>query len=133
MRAVLVGLSALMLAAPASAQTRVGRSLENGLHWAVSAPRGASWRLICRFPPVTYERNSYDRNAWINQLTDEGSGPSRGRLPLDTGSCEVTKTGGPGPVGIAVGRTGEVQTGVARETGQTAAAGLFARTNGARE
>lgn len=126
MRALpLITLAAVALAAPAAAQTYVGENIEGGLHWSVSAPGGASWRLNCRFPPVTYFRNNYDREAWINQLTDEGSGPSRGRMPLDTGHCRVTKTGGEGPVAIAVGRPGKVETAVARAVGESATAGLF--------
>jgi hypothetical protein len=126
MRALtLIAVAAIALAAPAAAQTYVGENIEGGLHWSVSAPGGASWRLNCRFPPVTYYRNNYDREAWINQLTDEGSGPSRGRMPLDTGHCRVTKTGGEGPVAIAVGRPGNVETAVARAVGESATAGLF--------
>jgi hypothetical protein len=37
----------------------------------------------------------------------------------------VTKTGGAGPVAIAVGRTGAVDTGVTRAIGQSANAELF--------
>jgi len=121
----LIALAAVILAAPAAAQTYVGENIEGGLHWSISAPQGASWRLNCRFPPVTYFRNNYDREAWINQLTDEGSGPSRGRLPLDTGHCRATKTGGEGPVAIAVGRPGKVETAVVRAAGESATAGLF--------
>lgn len=124
-RAALISLVAVALASPAVAQTYVGRDIEGGLHWSVSAPQGASWRVNCRFPPVTYFRNNYDQRSWINQLTDEGSGPSRGRLPLDSGYCEVTKTGGEGPVAIAVGRPGKVEARAVRETGQSATAGLF--------
>ena len=122
---IAIAIAIVALAAPAAAQTYVGENIAGGLHWSVSAPGGASWRLNCRFPPVTYYRNNYDREAWINQLTDEGSGPSRGRLPLDTGHCRVTKTGGEGPVAIAVGRPGKVETAVARAAGESATAGLF--------
>lgn len=124
-RAALAALVLLGAAPAATAQTYVGRDIEGGLHWSVSAPQGASWTLLCRFPPVTYFRTNYDREAWINQLVDSGQGASRGRLPLDTGHCKVTKTGGAGPVAIAVGRTGKVETAVARATGQSATAGLF--------
>lgn len=126
MRAVpLIALAAAVLAAPAAAQTYVGSNIEGGLHWSVSAPQGASWTLDCRFPPVTYFRNNYDRQAWINQLTDQGSGPSRGRLPLDSGYCKVTKTGGQGPVAIAVGRPGKTDARAVRAVGESATAGLF--------
>lgn len=121
----LIAGAAVALAAPAAAQTYVGRNIEGGLHYAVSAPQGAAWRLNCRFPPVTYYRSNYDQRSWINQLRDEGAGPSRGRLPLDTGYCEVTKTGGQGPVAIAVGRPGKVEARAVRDTGQSATAGLF--------
>jgi hypothetical protein len=113
------------LASPAAAQTYVGRNIEGGLHYSVSAPQGATWRLNCRFPPVTYFRNNYDQRSWINHLRDEGAGPSRGRLPLDTGYCEVTKTGGEGPVAIAVGRPGKIEARAVRAVGESATAGLF--------
>jgi len=121
----LLVLTAVAVASPAAAQTYVGRNIEGGLHYAVSAPQGAAWRVNCRFPPVTYFRTNYDQRSWINQLTDEGHGPSRGRLPLDTGYCKVTKTGGEGPVAIAVGRTGMVEARAVRAVGESATAGLF--------
>ena len=113
------------LASPAAAQTDVGRNIEGGLYWSVAAPQGAAWRLSCRFPPVTYFRNNYDQHAWINELSDQGAGPSRGRLPLDSGYCKVTKTAGAGPVAIAVGRAGQIETGAVRDAGQSVTAGLF--------
>lgn len=124
-RAVLIGLAVFAAGSSAVAQTYVGHNIEGGLHYSVSAPQGASWRLNCRFPPVTYYRNNYDQRSWINQLRDEGSGASRGRLPLDSGYCEVTKTGGEGPVAIAVGRTGKVEARAVRAVGESATAGLF--------
>ncbi len=123
--APLLALIAVAMASPASAQTHVGRNIEGGLHYAVAAPQGASWRLNCRFPPVTYFRNNYDQRSWINQLRDEGHGPSRGRLPLDSGYCQVTKTGGEGAVAIAVGRPGTVDVRAVRAVGESATAGLF--------
>ena len=125
MRSAVLILLAAALATPAIAQTYVGSNIEGGLHYSVSAPQGASWRLNCRFPPVTYYRNNYDRQAWINQLTDQGHGSSRGRLPLDSGYCEVTKTGGDGPVAIAVGRLGKVEARAVRAVGESTTAGLF--------
>ena len=125
MKRVVLFLSAALAASPGAAQTHVGSNIEGGLHYSVAAPQGASWRLDCRFPPVTYYRNNYDRRAWINHLTDQGHGPSRGRLPLDSGYCEVTKTGGDGPVAIAVGRTGKVEVRAVRVVGESATAGLF--------
>jgi hypothetical protein len=122
-----IGLACGLLALPAGAlaQTAVGDNVEGGLHWSVSAPQGASWRLVCRHPPITWRRSNYDQKAWANRFTEAGQGAARGRLPLDRGYCEVTKTGGAGPVAIAVGRTGAVDTGVTRAIGQSANAELF--------
>ena len=88
----------------AGAQTYVGKNIEGGAHWAVAAPQGASWSLECRFPPVTYWENSYDQNHWINKLEQSGAGAAQGRLPLNVGYCYLTKTGGNGPVGLAMAR-----------------------------
>ncbi|RZJ00038.1 MAG: hypothetical protein EON90_08975 [Brevundimonas sp.] len=88
----------------ADAQTYVGKNIEGGMYWAVSAPQGAEWLLSCRFPPVTYWVSQYDREHWINKLEQTGSGPAQGRLPLNVGHCHLTKTGGNGPVGVAVAR-----------------------------
>ena len=112
-------------AGSAASQTHVGSDLESGLAWSVAAPGGASWSLACRHPPVTYYRNAYDKRAWANKLSTRGQGAGRGRLPLDRGWCEATKTGGEGPVGLAVARPGGVASDAVREAGQTAAAGLL--------
>ncbi|HEV7229314.1 hypothetical protein [Brevundimonas sp.] len=90
----------------AAAQQNVGREHHGGLQWAVAAPQGASWRLDCRFRPVVMEMSSYDREHWANALTRQGSGADQGRLPGDNGRCTLTKTGGSGPVGLALIKDG---------------------------
>ena len=117
-------ISILLSATAAEGQTWVGKNIEGGLHWAVAAPQGASWSLVCRFPPVTYFESSYNQEAWINRLERQGEGPQRGRLQLNSGYCHLTKTGGNGPVGIAVSRPGKIVADSARETGETASAGI---------
>jgi hypothetical protein len=112
-------------ASAAGAQTYVGKNIEGGLHWAVAAPQGASWSLVCRFPPVTYFESSYNQEAWINRFERQGAGPQNGRLPLNTGHCHLTKTGGNGPVGIALSRPGRVVSDGVREAGGTAAVGIM--------
>ena len=92
---------------PAGAQTYVGTNIEGGLHWHVSTLQGASWRIVCRYPPVTYYRNAYDRKAWINRFERSGQGPDSGRLPLNVGHCHLWKTGGRGAVGLGLARPGE--------------------------
>ena len=107
-RATVAGVSLILTAVAAStagAQTHVGKNVEGGMHWAVAAPQGASWLLTCRFPPVTYWESAYDQNHWINKLERSGEGSDRGRLPLNVGHCHVTKTGGRGPVGVALVRS----------------------------
>ncbi|OGN43813.1 MAG: hypothetical protein A2623_12880 [Caulobacterales bacterium RIFCSPHIGHO2_01_FULL_70_19] len=115
----------MALAGPAGGQTYVGTNVESGLAWSVSAPEGASWFLVCRHPPVIYYRNAYDQRAWTNKMSLRGTGDQRGRLPLDRGWCEATKTGGPGPVGVAVARSGASAADAVRGAGQTASAGLL--------
>ena len=48
----------------------------------------------------------YDRRQWVNQVVRHGEGPKRGRLPGDNGRCTLTKTGGVGPVAIALVKDG---------------------------
>jgi hypothetical protein len=118
--------AALSLAVVGSvqAQTFVGDSTENGMHWHIAAPEGASWRMECRFRPVIYQATPYERR-WINKISQPGQGSLLGRLPDNDGYCRVTKTGGPGPIGIAIVRGGEVVAeGVAR-VGETASVGLL--------
>ncbi|MBU1346818.1 MAG: hypothetical protein KKA16_07685 [Alphaproteobacteria bacterium] len=116
----------LMVVAPtASAQVHLGKNFENGLHWSVAAPQGASWSLECRFAPVTYEASQYDLRHWTNRIRTGGTGADRGRLPQQDGRCTVTKTGGAGPVGIAMVRGSEVVADGVAETGKTARAGLL--------
>ena len=97
--AVAVTLTAVF-AGPAVAQTQLTEPHE-GLHWSVAAPQGAAWRLECRFRPVTV------RNRWLNSLTLTGEGAQRGRLPSQDGRCSLTKTGGAGPVGVALVKDGK--------------------------
>ncbi|MBD7940994.1 hypothetical protein [Brevundimonas guildfordensis] len=97
-------LSAVVFAAgAASAQSsrEVGNNPYSGLHWSVVAPQGASWALECGFTPVTI------RGVHMNRINHTGSGRMAGRLPGDNGRCKVTKTGGEGPVGLAVVKNGQ--------------------------
>ena len=98
-----LALSAVAVAGAASAQSarEVGNDPYTGLHWSVAAPQGASWTLECGFAPVTI------RGVHMNRINHTGSGRMAGSLPGDNGSCRVTKTGGQGPVGVAVVKNGQ--------------------------
>lgn len=125
MRGLILTLAALSVASAASAQTHVGKNVEGGIPWSVAAPQGASWSLDCRFSPVTYEASAYDLRHWTNRIRTTGTGAARGRLPHQDGSCTVTKTGGPGPVAIAMVRGDEVQAQATNDTAQPAAVGFL--------
>lgn len=98
-----LALSAVAVAGAATAQSarEVGNDPYTGLHWSVAAPQGASWTLECGFAPVTI------KGVHMNRINHTGSGRMAGRLPGDNGSCRVTKTGGQGPVGVAVVKNGQ--------------------------
>ena len=98
-------LSAAVAAGAASAQSdrEVGKNPYAGLHWSVVAPQGASWALECGFTPAPI------RGTHMNRITHPGSGRMAGRLPGDNGRGKVTKTGGEGPVGLAVVKDGEAK------------------------
>ena len=98
---VLTAAVAVSGAASAQKTEEVGQNPYNGLHWSVAAPQGASWTLECGFAPVTI------RGVHMNRINHTGSGRMAGRLPGDNGSCRVTKTGGQGPVGVAVVKNGQ--------------------------
>ncbi len=103
MRAIITSsLFALLIAAvPAQAQDLgIGGRVDQGLHLSIAAPQGASWSLDCRFRPVRVTGRS------LNSLTRQGAGPRRERLPGDNGRCTLTKTGGNGPIGLAVVKNG---------------------------
>lgn len=93
-------------ASSAASQTDLGKNHQGGLHWAIAAPQGARWSLQCGFSPVTLDMSQYDRQHWANRLTRTGHGAQRGRLPGENGSCTLTKTGGAGPIGIALVKDG---------------------------
>ena len=99
--AVLTAAVAASGAASAQKTEEVGSNPYNGLHWSVAAPQGASWTLECGFAPVTI------RGVHMNRINHTGSGRMAGRLPGDNGSCRMTKTGGQGPVGVAVVKNGQ--------------------------
>ncbi|WP_396594005.1 hypothetical protein [Brevundimonas sp. R86498] len=116
---------AVSTAPAASAQVHVGRNVEGGLPWSVAAPQGASWSLVCRFAPVTYEATRFDTRHWANRIATTGTGAARGRLPHQDGQCTVTKTGGAGPVGIALVKAGEVQAAGTNDPARPAAVGFL--------
>ncbi|MBX9615899.1 MAG: hypothetical protein K2X25_09920 [Caulobacteraceae bacterium] len=118
-------LIAVSTAPVASAQVHVGRNVEGGLPWSVAAPQGASWSLVCRFAPVTYEASRFDPRHWTNRIATTGTGAARGRLPHQDGRCTVTKTGGAGPVGIAMVKAGEVQAAGTNDPARPAAVGFL--------
>lgn len=119
----LAGLTSCVAGA-AMAQTAVGDNVEAGLTWSVAAPGGASWSLDCRFTPVTHTPNQYERR-WANRMQTTGAGPQRGRLPVNNGRCWLTKTGGSGPIGIAVVRGAEVVADGVTAVGEQARVGLI--------
>ncbi|KQY75260.1 hypothetical protein [Brevundimonas sp. Root1423] len=127
MRAGRLGLIVLLVAgaSAADAQTRLGADIESGLPWHVAALQGASWSLVCRFKPVTYEASTYNKEAWANRIAETGRGSKGGRLPSDNGSCTVTKTGGRGAVAIAMIKNGESQVAVTTDPARPAAVGFF--------
>ena len=118
-------IAAMGMAPVASAQIHVGRNVEGGLPWSVAAPQGASWSLVCRFAPVTYEASQWDLRHWTNKIAATGTGAARGRLPHQDGRCTVTRTGGPGPVAIAMVKDGEVQSDATNDTTHPAAVGFL--------
>ena len=111
--------------APAGAQTWVGTNIEGGMHWHVSTRHGANWRLVCRFPPVTYYRSAYDQKAWINRFERSGRGADSGRLPLNIGHCHLWKTGGQGAVAIGLARPGEAAGDATLDPAEPAAVGFL--------
>ena len=117
--------SGLSVATAASAQTHVGPNVEGGIPWSVAAPQGASWSLVCRFKPVTFEASQWDKRHWTNKIATTGTGAARGRLPDQNGSCTVTKTGGAGPVAIAMVRGDEVQAQATNDPARPAAVGFL--------
>lgn len=93
--------AALTAAGGAAAQQEVGKNPYGGLHWSVAAPQGASWALECGIAPVTV------RGIHMNRVNYTGTGPQRGRLPGQDGGCKLIKTGGAGPVGLALVKNGQ--------------------------
>ncbi|MET4684970.1 hypothetical protein [Brevundimonas faecalis] len=96
-------------AASARQTQEVGKNPYGGLHWSVAAPQGATWALECGFAPVTV------RGIHMNRINHTGSGHMAGRLPGDNGSCRLTKTGGEGPVGVAVVKNGKATAAGSRD------------------
>lgn len=103
----LARLSPVVLALAATGALAQGSNTDayDGLHFHVAAPQGANWSLECRFRPTRITINSYERRV-TNQLSYSGAGPRAGRLPGDNGRCVLTKTGGAGPVGVALVKAG---------------------------
>lgn len=110
---------ALAAAAPAGAQGIIGVPVDGGLHWHVAAPQGASWTLECRFRPVTL------RGQTKNRFDTAGQGAQAGRLPSDNGRCTLRKTGGDGPVGVALVKNGQATADGANDEARAAFVDVF--------
>ncbi|MBU2399597.1 MAG: hypothetical protein KJ805_04120 [Alphaproteobacteria bacterium] len=123
--AMLPAFLALGLGMGAEAQTHVGKDAYQGLHWSVAAPQGASWTLVCRFRPVTVWVSPYERDRWMNIMTQDGRGSRHGRLPGDNGRCSLTKTGGEGSVGIALVKNGMATSAGTRDQANPAKVTVF--------
>ena len=91
----------------------VAGDLEGGLPWGVAAQDNTTWRLECRFRPVTI------RGVYQNRMVREGKGPQTGKLPTDNGRCNLTRLTGEGNIGVALSRAGK--TTAAGSTGETPA------------
>lgn len=91
-----------ILAAPAQAQipSQVDEQYR-GAHFAVAAPGGAGWTLNCGFPPYQMPNAGV-----VNRFNLSGRGAAAGRLPTYRAWCALTKTGGEGPVGLALVKDG---------------------------
>lgn len=122
---ILLILVAATIGSSASGQTDVGSNHRAGLHWSVSAAPDASWLLSCGFSPVTLHMSQYDRKHWANRLERSGRGPQRGRLPGDNGSCALSKTGGAGPVGIAIVKNGQATAAGTNDPARAAQVNVF--------
>jgi hypothetical protein len=108
-----IGLIAFVVASTATAQSPSSRY--EGLHFSVAAPQGAAWRLSCRFPPVRMMGVGL-----VNRFDLEGQGPQRGRLPSQSGWCDITRTSGAGAVALAVVKDGQAVTAATIQTDQPA-------------
>ena len=119
----LIPAAALLLlaltASAALAQTAVDENPYAGLHYHVAAPEGASWRLECGFRPVTV------RGVWYNRIDLTGEGARPGRLPGDNGRCTLWKTGGEGPVGLAIVKDGEARAAGTNDPDEPARVNVF--------
>lgn len=80
----------------------VAGNLDGGLPWGVAAEDNTTWRLECRFRPVTI------RGVYQNRMVREGKGTQSGYLPTDNGSCTLTRLTGEGNIGVAVIKNGQV-------------------------
>lgn len=80
----------------------VAGDLAGGLPWGVAADANATWRLECKFRPVTI------RGVYQNRMVREGKGTQSGYLPTDNGSCTLTRLTGDGNIGVALIKNGQV-------------------------
>lgn len=122
----LAGIAALglILAATAASAQDGDTDAYAGLHFHVAAPQGARWALECRFRPIQITINQYERR-FTNQLKYTGTGPRPGRLPGDNGRCVLTKTGGPGPVGLSLVKNGIPKAAGTNDVARPAAVDVF--------
>ena len=98
---VAAGLTLIAGSVALAQPAEVAQDLKGGLPWAVAADANATWRLECRFRPVTI------RGVYQNRMVREGKGPQIGNLPTDNGSCTLTRLTGGGNIGVAVIKDGK--------------------------
>lgn len=118
---VFAGAALVALALPATGQgsREISARAYEGMFFHVAAPQGASWSLDCRFRPVTV------RGATYNTFQLSGQGGQGGRLPSNDARCTLTKTGGSGPIGLAIVRDGQPHAAGTNSTTEPARVNLF--------
>ena len=121
MRALAAAAAVALAAGPAAAQRPpVVPPQRAQLPYTVTAPKGATYTLACRFRAIRV-KGAFDLDrGYVNKIDLSPPNARSGLLPTDNGRCLLTQTGKAGPITLTIVKAGRRHTATVRKKGETA-------------
>ena len=120
-RALAAAVIVAMAAGPAAAQRQPFIPPQRTqLPYTVTAPKGATYTLSCRFRAVR-AKGAFDLDyGYVNKIELSPPNARSGLLPTDNGRCLLTQKGNTGPITLTIVKAGRRYATTVRKKGQSA-------------
>ena len=90
------------------------------LPYKVTAPRGATYSLACRFRAIRIQGAYGIDRGYVNNINLSSPQPRAGLLPSDNARCTLRQTGKKGPITLTVVKAGRRYAAITRRKSETA-------------